>query len=69
MLRFFHLERVQRDAEGKDVAVSLTTHFDPFPATSGQVELEFKRTDTSRGGILIQTDSIYVQVRILIVGV
>lgn len=70
MLRSFHLERQMRDAEVKDLAVSLTTHFDPVQsATSGQVELEFERTDTSRGGIWVQTDNIYAHVRILVVGI
>lgn len=70
LLRSFHLEIGTRDSELKDVAVVLTTHFDPFQsATSGEVEVEFQRTDTSRGGILVQSDTIKAQIRILVIGI
>jgi hypothetical protein len=66
----FHLEVATRDSEVKEVAVVLTMHFDPGQsATSGDVEVEFARTDTSRGGIRVQSDSIKAQLRILVVGI
>ena len=50
------------------MAVVLTTQFDPVQsATSGEVELEFQRTDRSDAGILEQTETIEAQVRILVV--
>lgn len=70
MVRSFHLEVASSDSEVKDVAVVLTTHFDPFQSTtSGEVEVEFQRTDTSRGGIWIKSDSIKAQLRILVIGI
>jgi hypothetical protein len=70
VLRSFHLELATRDSEVKDVAVLLTTHFDPFQSTtSGEVEVEFQRTDTSRGGIWVQSDTIKAQIRVLVVGI
>jgi hypothetical protein len=53
----------------KDVAVVLTTHFDPSQsATSGEVEVEFQRTDTSDTGLWEQPETIEAQIRILVVG-
>ena len=70
VVRSFHLEVASSDSEVKDVAVVLTTHFDPFQSTtSGEVEVEFQRTDTSRGGIWIKSDSIKAQIRILVIGI
>jgi hypothetical protein len=69
ILRSFHLQVTAPDAEVRDVAVVLTTHFDPSQsATSGEVEIEFQRTDTSDTGILDQPESIEAQIRILVVG-
>ena len=54
LLRSFHLEVTAPDAEVKDVAVVLTTHFDPAQsATSGEVEVEFQRTDRSDAGPVV----------------
>lgn len=70
LLRSFHLRVTAPDAEVKDVAVVLTTHFDPAQsATSGEVEVEFRRTDTSDAGIWEQPEAIEAQIRILVVGV
>ena len=70
LLRSFHLEVRAPDAEVKDVAVVLTTQFDPVQsATSGEVEVEFQRTDTSDAGIWEQTETIEAQIRILVVGI
>lgn len=44
LLQSFHLRVRAPDAEVKDVAVVLTTHFDPVQsATSGVVEVEWQR--------------------------
>jgi hypothetical protein len=70
VLQSFHLEVPGGDSEVRDVAVVLTTHFDPFQSTtSGEVEVEFERTDSSRGGVFIQTDTIEAQIRIVVIGI
>lgn len=69
VLRSFHLQAVAPDAEVKDIAVVLTTHFDPSQsATSGEVEIEFQRTDTSDSGLWVQPEAIEAQIRMLVVG-
>jgi hypothetical protein len=69
VLRSFHLQVRAPDSEVKDVAVVLTTHFDPSQsATSGEVEVEFQRTDTSDTGLWEQPETIEAQIRILVVG-
>ena len=70
VVRSFHLELSKSDSEVKDVAVVLTTHFNPFQSTtSGEVEVEFRRTDTSRGGLWLKPDTIEAQIRILVIGI
>ena len=70
LLRSFHLQVTAPDAEVKDVAVVLTTHFDPAQsATSGEVEVEFQRTDRSDAGLWLQSEAIEAQIRILVVGI
>ena len=70
VLRSFHLRVIAPDAEVKDVAVVLTTQFDPVQsAKSGEVEVEFRRTDTSDAGIFEQPEAIEAQIRILVVGI
>ena len=69
LLQSFHLRVRAPDAEVKDVAVVLTTQFDPVQsATSGEIEVEFQRTDRSDAGIWEQTETIEAQLRILVVG-
>jgi hypothetical protein len=70
VLRSFHLEVRDEDSEVRDVAVLLTTHFDPVQSTtSGEVEVEFQRTDSSDPLLGVQSDTIEVQIRILVVGI
>lgn len=71
LLRSFHLQVTDEDSEVTEVAVVLTTHFDPFQSTSiGEVEVEFQRTDSSDKGLLnIQSESVEAQIRILVVGI
>jgi hypothetical protein len=69
VLRSFHLQVRDDDSEVRDVAVILTTHFDPVQSTtSGEIEVEFQRTDSS-GGVLIESDTIEAQVRFLVIGI
>jgi hypothetical protein len=66
VLQSFHLEPNADDAEVLDVAVILTTHFDPFQSTtSGEVEVELQRT----GGSLLQSEAIKAEIRILVIGI
>jgi hypothetical protein len=60
----------ESDSEVRDVAVILTTHFDPVQSTtSGEVEVEFQRTDSSGGGIFVKSDTIEAEIRILVIGI
>lgn len=69
VLQSFHLE-VAEDSEVRDVGVILTPHFDPLQSTtSGEVEVELQRTDSSDPGILHQQpETIEAQVRVLVIG-
>jgi hypothetical protein len=71
VLQSFHLQVTDEDSEVRDVVVMLTTHFDPFQSTtSGEVEVEFQRTDSSGAGFLgVQSDTIEAQIRILVIGI
>lgn len=70
VLQSFHLAVPGGDSEVRDVAVVLTTHFDPFQSkTSGEVEVEFQRTDASGPGFLVQSDTIEAQIRIVVIGI
>jgi len=69
-LQSFHLEPNADDAEVLDVAVILTTHFDPFQSTtSGEVEVEYQRTDSSGAGFDVQSETIEMEIRILVIGI
>jgi hypothetical protein len=69
-LQSFHLKDLGPDSEVRDVVVMLTTHFDPFQSTtSGEIEVEFQRPDSSRGGFLIQSNTIEAEIRILVIGI
>lgn len=69
VLQSFHLEVHGGDSEVRDVGVVLTTHFDPFQSrTSGEVEVEFQRTDSSRTGLIVRSDTIEAQIRIVVIG-
>jgi hypothetical protein len=70
VLRSFHLEVGRKDSEVRDVVVILTPRFDPLQSTtSGVVEVEFQRTDSSGAGFLgLQSDTIEAQIRILVIG-
>lgn len=68
VLQSFHLRTRADDSQVEDVAVVLTTHFDPYQSTTGgEVEVELRRTG-SAGGILLATGTIEAQVRILVIG-
>ena len=69
VVRSFHLRARGGDSHIRDLAVILTTHFDPFQsATSGEVEVEFQRTGMG-GGIFIESRTIEAQIRILVIGI
>ena len=71
VLQSFHLQVSDEDSEVGDVVVALTPHFDPVQSTtSGEVEVEFQRTDSSGAGFLgVQSDNIKVQIRVLVIGI
>jgi hypothetical protein len=69
VLKSFHLRLDDGDSEVRDVVVMLTTHFDPFQSTtSGEVEVEFQRTD-SGAGLVLQSDLIEAEIRILLISI
>ncbi len=69
MLRSFHLHEPGADSELRDVAVVLTTHFDPAQsATSGEVEVEFQLADDGGSAIGLDFDVMEAQIGILVVG-
>ena len=70
VLQSFHLEVADKDSEVRDVVAILTPRFDPLQSTtSGVVEVEFQRTDSSGAGFLgVASDTIEAQIRILVIG-
>ena len=70
VLQSFELRTDDSDGHVKNVQVVLTTIFDPVQSTtSGEVEVEIQRTDEDDNVLVLETNSIEAEVRILVIGI